>query len=104
MSILESNYEISIWQDVFVDDILTEEKLCVIGTHDMVSPFRALEPQLKSMLNGSHTFTFKIHRFIIDPITGAKEENPFVDQLVNETKIKVNNDGKWYDLFIKNIK
>ena len=104
MSILKSNYEISIWQDVFVNCELTEEKLCVIGTHDMSSPFRALEPQLKSLLNGSNTFTFKMHRFIIDPITGEKEENPFVGQLVNETKIKVNDDGKWYDLFIKNIK
>lgn len=104
MSILTKNYEISIWRDIFVGGELKEDKLCVFGAHDMLSPFRALEPQLKSMLNGSHTFTFKLHRFIIDPVTGQKEENPFVDQLVNETKIKVNNDGKWYDLFIKNIK
>ena len=104
MSILTKNYEISIWRDIFVGGELKEDKLCVFGAHDMLSPFRALEPQLKSMLNGSHTFTFKLHRFIIDPVTGQKEENPFVDQLVNETKIKVNNDEKWYDLFIKNIK
>ena len=104
MSILKSNYEISIWQDIFVNGELTEDKLCVIGTHDMTSPFRALEPQLKNLLNGSNTFTFKMHRLITDPITGEKEENPFVGQLVNETKIKVNDDGKWYDLFIKNVK
>lgn len=104
MSILTKNYEISIWRDIFVDGELKEDKLCVFGAHDMLSPFRALEPQLKSMLNGSHTFTFKLHRFIIDPVTGQKEENPFVNQLVNETKIKVNKDEKWYDLFIKNIK
>jgi hypothetical protein len=40
----------------------------------------------------------------VDNITGEEVNNPFVDELVNEAKIKLRYRNKWYDLIIKNVK
>lgn len=111
MNLLKKNYEISIWRDIWTEGVggeglgsYIEDKLAVIGAHDMQSPFRALEPALTSKTTGETTFTFKMHKTCIDPVTGEKLENPFVTMLGNEAKIKVHYDDKWYDLYIKDIK
>jgi hypothetical protein len=39
----------------------------------------------------------------IDNITGEKIHNPFIDYLINETKIKLHFENKWYDFVIKDI-
>ena len=59
-------YEISLWED-YPDltsnnvPFLNERKICVIGSNDMTSAARALEPKLISNVNGTHTFTFRIY-------------------------------------------
>lgn len=107
MSILRKSYEISIWKNVIITEnnqtTVTEQRVAIIGSDTMTSPYRALEPKLKRKINGSNEFTFKMHRTFCDNVTGEKAINPFVDLLTNETIIKVKYDGKWYDLIIKNV-
>jgi hypothetical protein len=39
----------------------------------------------------------------VDFITGEETYNPFIDLLVNETKLKLKYDDKWYDLIINKV-
>ena len=102
-----NRYEISLWEDY--PDInngvpfLNERKLCVIGSNSMEIRARAIEPKMVSNVNGSNVFTFKMHHYYIDELTGKHYKNPFLPLLVNERKIKVLWKNKWYDLVIKNI-
>lgn len=101
-------YEISLWED-FLDvtsagvEFLNERKLCTIGSDDMETQTRALEPKMVSNVNGTNTFTFKMYNNYIDDFTGEKFKNPFLSLLINERKVKVLWKNKWYDLVIKNI-
>mgnify|MGYP003291201960 CR=1 FL=1 len=72
----------------------------------MTSSCRAVESKMVSNINGTNTFTFKMYYTYVDNITGEKFDNPFINLLVNERKIKVhwpqaNSDKEWYDLIIK---
>jgi hypothetical protein len=102
-------YEISLWED-FPDTtsggtpFLNERKLCIIGSDLMRSrAISAKEPQLVNNVNGTNTLTFKIYYNYLDLFTGKFEKNPFVPLLVNERKVKVFWEDKWYDLIIKKI-
>jgi hypothetical protein len=44
-----------------------------------------------------------MYKQYIDNISGLKVENPFVDYLVNEAKVKLYYENKWYDFYIKNV-
>ena len=105
-----NKYEISVWNDVYDSSLerYVEEKLIVIGSDTMTSQNRALEPNLKSNINGTNIFSFYLYYSYIDNKTGERVKNPFVDYLTNERKIKVYWEGKkgedkWYDLIIKQI-
>ena len=89
MSILKRNYEISIWDDILINGELQEVRWGVIGSDKMISQSRALKPILGRNINGCKTFQFEMYRFYIDNITGEKVENPFVEQLVSERKVKL---------------
>ena len=103
-----NKYEISLWED-FPDissnntPFLNERKLCVIGSDTMQTRARAVEPKMVSNNNGTNTFTFKMYQNYIDNLTGENYKNPFLHLLVNERKVKVYWEDKWYDLIIKNI-
>lgn len=102
-------YEISLWEDYIVQaagDIpehFEERKLVVIGSDTMTAACRAYEPKLVENINGTNTFTFKMFYVYRDEQTGEKNQNPFLNLLVNERKVKVYWKNKWYDLVIKNI-
>ena len=105
MSILTKPYEISIWNDVWdvAQNRFVEQKLGVIGSNEMFSECRALEPTLSRATNGVKKFSFKMYKTYIDTVTGEKTNNPFVDWLISERKVKLRYDNKWYDFVIKNI-
>lgn len=119
-------YEISVWDDVLtyvvkngettslvtslenvegevINQFYDEQKLCIIGSNTMSSPARALNPTLTRNVNGQVTLNFQMYRRYYDNEKGKKIDNPFINLLVNERKIKVKYDEKWYDLIIKNV-
>ena len=121
----KDKYEISLWQDKYVAAVgstpahFEEEKIAVIGSNTITAPCRAYEPTLTENINGSNTFTFKMHyKFKEDRLIEVEEQfgeftrnlkgdgtlydNPFLSLLVNERKVKVYWKDKWYDFVIKN--
>ena len=105
MSILKKPYEVSVWLDVWDNSTnsFTEEQVAIIGSDTMTSQYRVLEPKFKRNVNGSNELTFKMHRRYKDSMTGQEVVNPFIDLVVNETKLKLKYNGKWYDFLVKNI-
>ena len=105
----KDRYEISLWEDYIVPATDTipehfeERKIATIGSNTMTAQCRAIEPKLVENINGTNTFTFKMFYTYLDNETGEKYQNPFLNLLVNERKIKTFWKGKWYDLVIKNI-
>lgn len=105
MSLLLKQYEISYWEDVWDESqkAYIEKRMFVIGASGMETQSRALEPKLVRKTNGEVNFTFKMFYTYNDVLTGEKVNNPFTPFLKNETKIKLNYAGEWFDLLIKNI-
>lgn len=56
----KDKYEISIWKDVPDGNYFKEEKIAVIGSDSIESPYCAFDPVLVENINGSNTFTFKM--------------------------------------------
>lgn len=96
-------YEISIWQDKYVNNNLTENKIAIIGSNTMTSQCRAMNPELKQKTNGETSLSFEMLAVYYDNITGEKIKNPFITYLQSERKVKLNYDGKWYDFLVKSI-
>ena len=103
MSNLNRPYEISVWDNILVDGAFVERRLGVIGSNEMMSQSRAINPQLGRNVNGVKTFQFGMYRYYTDNITGEKVENPFVGWLVSERKVKLKYAEKWYDFIVKDI-
>ena len=80
-----------------------ETRLCTIGSNTMDSLARCVNPKLVSKVNGENTLTFTMYYQYIDTETGEKIDNPFIPYMVNERKVKLQLDGEWYDLVIKQI-
>lgn len=105
MSVLNKPYELSVWVDELNQfGVFEEKKLCIIGSNTMTSQSRALAPKLVSNVNGTNTLTFSIYYHYKDNITGESVDNPFIQYLTNERKIKLKYDNKWYDFIIKSVK
>ena len=124
MDILKKPYEISLWRDVItfvyedgatssetmigehgavVAQYYKEEKICTIGSNTMDTQIRAMKPKLVSQVNGSNILTFDLYSHYYNEDTESLESNPFIKLLVNERKVKLNYDSKWYDFVIKKI-
>ena len=104
MSNLTGTYELSLWQNALQSDATYKEfRYLVIGANDMISQSRALEPKLVTNVNGSKTLTFKMYYQYIDNITGEKIDNIFTKYLINESKLKLHYQNKWYEFIIKTI-
>ena len=103
MSILTKPYEISVWDDVWDGAKFVEKRLGVIGSSAMNAQCRVFSPNLTQKTNGTKELSFQLYKRYIDNITGKEVSNPFYDWLVNERKVKLQYDGKWYDFIIKNI-
>ena len=74
----------------------------IIGAHDMVSVYAAVNPILKKNVNGSVDLTFGLYSNVYNPDVLDFCINPFTQLLVNEAKVKLHFRGKWYDLVVKN--
>ena len=103
MSILRKPYTIGVYEDVLVGDSFQEKRLGVIGSDKMTNLNRALEPNLVRNVNGQYKFSFKMYKKYIDPVAGEEVQNPFVDWLCSERKVKLEYDDKWFDFIIKDI-
>ena len=105
MSILVKPYVISVWDDVWdtTQQKFVEKRLAIIGTNEMQSQNKVIEPILTRNVNGVKKFSFKMYKRYIDSNTGEEVENPFMNYLISERKVKLHYDNKWYDFIIKNI-
>ena len=111
----KDKYEISLWEDYLVpateidNEIIPahyeERKIAVIGSDSMTSPCRAYNPKLIENINGTNSFTFEMF-YTYRENNGAEanidQQNPFLNLLVNERKVKCKWKDKWYDFIIKN--
>ena len=128
--LIKKPYEISLWEDrlVYVIDkegttqeveVLPPEsgrvlgqyykefKIAIIGSNTMNTPIRAVNPKLKTKINGLSELSFSIYSHYDDEETGNMEENPYKKLLINERKVKLRygplEDCKWYDFVIKGV-
>jgi hypothetical protein len=69
----------------------------------MTSQSRAFSPNFVRNANGEKKLSFKMYKQYIDIVSGEEVHNPFVDNLINETKVKLYYEDKWYDFIIKDI-
>ena len=97
---VRDKYEISLWEDYLVDDHYEEKKIAVIGSDTLTSDCRAIEPKLVENINGTHTFTFRMF-YVYRDDNNEIYQNPFLNLLVNERKVKVLWKNEWYDFIIK---
>jgi hypothetical protein len=123
--ILRKPYEISLWDDdlafkyedgeISIGSVIDghgpviaqfykERKICTIGSNTMDSPIRATSGKLTSKVNGENTLTFNMFSKYYDEESGQFFDNPFLKLLVNERKVKLKYDDKWYDFVIKDVK
>lgn len=105
MGLLRKPYEISYWEDVWDSSAAkyVEKRMFTIGSDTMDYQARAIEPVLTRKTNGEVNFSFKMYYQFVDTMTGEDVRNPFVDHIINESKIKLNYNGEWFDLLVKNI-
>ena len=103
---LKKPYEISVWGDRLVkisdsESYFEEIKLAVIGSDTMTALNRVSSPILTINTNGEKTLTFSLMYYYFDELVGDFVVNPFSHLLVNERKIKLKYNNKWYDFVIK---
>ena len=110
LEILKKPYEISLWQDALMtvpdgehqgETYYQEQKVMIIGSDKMDSPNKIFDPVLKENINGEKTLTFSLLYKYHDPATDEMVINPFHKYLINERKVKLFYDDKWYDFVIK---
>ena len=110
------NYEISVWNDEITTknfsfsyntksticsiDHVDEKKRCIIGSSLQEDVKYAHEPKWITNVNGTHTLTFYMFYKYYNKETGKLEENPYIQFLSNEQKIKLKLENKWFDLVI----
>lgn len=95
-------YEISVWEDKLTQNGFVENKLAVIGSDTMQGPNRVYEPVFNKKANGEKTLSFSLKYKYFDPYSGNEDiVNPFAALLVNERKVKLHYDDKWYEFIIK---
>ena len=87
--------------DIVQNQYLEEVCIATIGSNTMDSPIKAFNPILTEDLNGSKSFSFQISYRYWDDVDEEFKLNPFTNLLVNERKIKLYYNDKWYDFVIK---
>ena len=110
---LKKPYKITLWEDrnryiknqneEVLNQYLEEICLATIGSNTMDTPIRVFNPILVEELNGSRTLTFQIFSKYWDEEEEDFKQNPFINLLVNERKVKLYYDNEWYDFVIKQI-
>jgi hypothetical protein len=107
MNYSNKTYELSLWDDFFIDSVSSEKKLCVISSSTMSSPAKAFNITLNRKANGEKILTFSVLARYMNNETGEYEVNPYLSLLTNERKVKLKKFEKgqisWYDMIIKNV-
>jgi hypothetical protein len=80
-----------------------EEKVAVIGANDHNSPELAYNPRFIDDVKGEHTLTFTMNARYYDKEKEDFVDNPYINLLTNERKIKLFFRDEWYDLIIKKV-
>ena len=88
---------------VILNKYVQEICLANIGSDIMNTPIRAFEPRFTRQVNGTNTLTFKVFYRYFDEDEEEFKTNPFISLLVNERKVKLLYEDKWYNLVIKQI-
>lgn len=107
-TVIKENYEISVWRDIYemrageTEATWHEDKIAIIGSNTRTDAARAFNPVLTVDIYGQETFKFDIYSKYYDE-DGAQVENPYLNLLINEAKVKVKFRGKWYDFIIKEV-
>ena len=103
--ILRKPYEISIWEDYLETSngisYYKENRIAVIGSDTMTTPNRVYSPVLQESVNGEKTLTFSLRHKYFDEDVGDFVVNPFTSFLVNERRVKLHYNNKWYEFLIK---
>lgn len=127
-NLIKMPHEISLWDDILtvVDSegkeysglvdpsgidvkaqYYKEKKLCIISQDGVENAIFAVEPSLTQKTDGTSTLIFSMHARYYDEEVGDFLENPFVQYLTNERKVKLkyypNGELKWLDFVIKKI-
>lgn len=103
MSIIKKDYELSVWYDLEVNGAFIEKKKVIIGSSSMEFKGKANLPILVTNLNGTKTLTFTLPEKYYDEIEEKFIHNYLIDQVTNETKIKLKKENKWYTFIVKSI-
>lgn len=105
MAIQKREYELSIWTETLnTDGTKSEQKIGVIGAHDMTYDGRATLIKLQTKSNGTHNLTFQMPDKYFDNKLGDFVQNEFKDWVTNERKVKLHYKNEWFEFFIKNEK
>ena len=88
---------------VILNKYVQEICLANIGSDTMNTPIRDFEPRFTRQVNGTNTLTFKVFYRYFDEDDEEFKNNPFTGLLVNERKVKLLYEDKWYNLVIKQI-
>ena len=103
--ILRKPYEISIWEDYLETSngisYYKENRIAVIGSDTMTTQNRVYSPVLQESVNGEKTLTFSLRHKYFDEDVGDFVVNPFTSFLVNERRVKLHYNDKWYEFLIK---
>lgn len=103
-------YEISVWEEKLIQIEgseparykFEETKIAIIGSDTMTGYNKIYNPVFHKKSNGEKTLSFSLHYKYFDPYSGNEDViNPFAALLVNERKVKLHYDGKWYEFVIK---
>lgn len=107
-TVIKENYEISVWRDVYemrageTEATWHEDKIAIIGSNTRIDTARAFNPVLTVDIYGQETFKFDIYSKYYDE-DGMQVENPYLNLLINEAKVKVKFRGEWHDFIIKEV-
>lgn len=95
--------------DTVVSSFYDERQIAIIGSNTMSSPARVVEPYFTQRVNGEIILNFSIYYRYYDEEIGKIVNNPFINLLCNERKVKVKLqrnkylEPEWYDFVIKDI-
>lgn len=111
MSLIKTEYRIERWDDKYTDGEWVEEKVAVVGAHDMEDKCKAYNPNLTMNISGEITLSFEITTQYFNVESQQYESNYLLPLLYNEAKIKLycpqyKNDVNlgWFDFVIKERK
>ena len=92
-------YELSLWRDFPGVNAIQEEKVTIIAATGMNNAGRAQNIELKKEYNGKLTLTFEIPVKYDDNLTGKQISNPLINQVIDQSKLKLWRDERWWNPF-----